>query len=205
MSGKLTGLNRKRLRSAIVRRYPNLSSKDIYESVKRSERAAIFFDDLYGICDAAGVSRALLPDIFATYGIAFGRIRKDQFVRFLDDEVTVKEFMIDVPESLTDEQISILSRFCRALKSRRTQSIFHSANGASSEGISMSQLWIHLCRLTPTRAKVTHLRVASLCQMAADLNMFFSAEDLIDALFTFFNNAMEALDFEQFTRLMETF
>lgn len=69
----------------------------------------------------------------------------------------------------------------------------------------MSQLWIHLCRLSPTRAKVTHLRVAALCQMASDLNMFFSAEDLIEALFTFFDQACEALDFEQFTRLMETF
>ena len=200
-----TRIQRKHLRSAIVRRFPNLSSKGIYDCVKKGDRAAIFFDDLYEICESAGIGRAALPEIFRTYGVAQGRIRREQFVMFLDDEVTVKEFLIDIPKALTDEQISILSRFCRALKSRRTQAIFHSPNAAGSEGISMSQLWIHLCRLSPTRAKVTHLRVAALCQMASDLNMFFSAEDLIDALFTFFDEACEALDFEQFTRLMETF
>ena len=202
MSAKNVEIARRKLRLQILDAFPNTPSAAIYDQLKKKERQNLFFEDFESI---ATIDKSLFPDIFLCYNVSSTRIKKDQFVRFLEDGVQTGEYCADVPASMSDEQIAILDRFCKTLKSRKTQGLAPSMCSGAMERSSVSHLWINLCRMSPNREKVTHVRVASLCQIAADLNMSFTASELIDALFTFFGTTFESLDFAQFTRMMETF
>jgi hypothetical protein len=142
--------------------------------------------------------------MFLTYGVYTDSIPREKFIHFIDDEVTCRSLIVGVPPLLTDVQIAVLSKFCKALRIRRIRSSPPSLDSVS-EVMMVSQLWIHVTRMSPKKSQVANVRVALLCRLAKDLNLTFSAEDLIDALFAFFGQKCESLDFAQFMTLVHSF
>ena len=205
MSAKSVEVARRKLRLEVTNSFPNLSPLDIYERIKKKERPDIFFDDLESYCNSALINSKLLPDIFSCYNVSSPRVKKDRFIKFLADGVGTCDFQPEVPSSLSEEQVAILDRFCKTLKSRKTQGLPVFPCSGVSERSSLSNLWTSLCRMSPQREKLTHVRLAALCQIASELNMSFTSEEFLDALFNFFGTTLDAIDFQQFAHLMETF
>lgn len=197
-------ISRKKLRHCIFCHYPHKTSSEIYEIIKPSGRSDLFVSDLETFCESSRISKTLLPRILECHRITSQRIRKSDFISFLEDEVTVHQMTPTFPDSLTDEQIAILSQLFRTLKSRKTQAAI-STNPLSSERSSTSQLWVSLCRLAPANSRTNEVPVSTLCRLAEDMNLSFSSEELIDSLFRFFESRLERLTYEQFARLMGLF
>lgn len=195
--------DRKKLRHCILNANIGKTASEIYEIVKPTEQRELLLSDLHKFCDSARIRKDLLPRILETYRVTGQMIRKRDFVRFLDDEVSIKE-TIALPDSLTGEQIAILSKLCRTMKSRKTQGAV-SPHSMMTERSSISQLWVFVSRQASTTSRPTQLQISSLCTLASDLNLSFSSEELIDALFAFFGKQSEDISYEQFARLMECF
>jgi hypothetical protein len=204
VSAKVIPNSRNSLRRAIVGAYPDVMSSQIYAALCPPDRECLRMADLVPFCRSANADPQLLRDMFLTYGVCTDSITRDKFIQFIDDEVTCNSLNTGLPPLLTDVQTAILSKLCKAIRSRRIQSSPASLD-AISEVRTTSQLWIHVIRMSPKQSQVTNVRVASLCRLARDFNLTFSAEDLIDALFAFLGHKCESLDFAQFTRLVQTF
>lgn len=205
MTSKIIETYRKNLRHAIINQYPTLSSKEIYNTLKSSELPDLFFENLYPFCDFLEIPIKSLPNIFASYRVSSNRISEEKFINFLEDEVTCKAIPKKLPANITDEQIAILAKLANSIRTRRTQAEPSKKAGLSSERSSYSQQWIYLSRLNNGPSESSKIRIASLLHFAADMNYSFSSEELLDAIFTFFEKKMDTIDFEQFTHLMETF
>jgi hypothetical protein len=204
VSAKVITNGRKLLRHAILAMCPDITSSEIYTALCSPDHAFLRLADLIPFCRSANVDPQLLRDMLLTYGIYADSIPRDKFIRFIDDEFTCKSLIIRLPPLLTDTQAAILSKLCKAIRSRRIQSSPASLDPIS-EVTTTSQLWIYVTRMSPKNSKVTSVQIASLCRLARDLNLTFSPEDLIEALFAFFGQKCESLNFAQFTRLMQRF
>jgi hypothetical protein len=204
MTAKAIGLARSKIRHLIIRDFAQLNSREICQAVKSPAEPDIRFVDLIPYCERAEVDPHLLPDIFASYEVSTDRIPLVKFIQFVEDEVTCKSLELGIPSDFSFENKTILSKFCRAIRSRRT----HGSplpNEIISERESVGNLWAHLTRLTPSQTKVSVIRVAGLCHLAEDMRMSFSAEALIDALFQFFQQKLDFITFQQFSLLMDAF
>lgn len=205
MTSKTIETYRKNLRHAILKQYPTLSSKEIYATLKPSELPDLFFENLYPLCELLEIPINFLPSIFASYRVSSNRISEEKFINFLEDEVTCKAIPIKLPPNITDEQIAILSKLANSIRTRRTQAAPSKKAGLCSERPSYSQQWIYLSRLNHGTSDSAKIRVSSLLHFAADMNLSFPPEQLLDAIFIFFEKKIDTIDFEQFTHLMETF
>ena len=204
MSAKLNGAYRKKLRQEILKEHPSLSAKEIFTAMKPQNQPEILFDDLKDLCDKLEIPFSALPEIFSTYGIYNKKLGEEKFIRFLEDEFSLKASHA-LPKTINNEQAAILSKVITSIKTHKTQSATSSRVGLSSERSSFSQTWIFLTRLSCNNGESSKLRVSALCHYADDYNMSFSCEELIDALFAFFGEPLDAIEFDQFTRLLETF
>jgi hypothetical protein len=204
MTAKAIWLARSKIRHLIISDFAQLNSREICQAVKNPAVPDIRFVDLIPYCERAEVDPQLLPDIFASYEVSTDRIPLAKFIQFVEDEVTCKSLDLGIPKDLTFENRTILSKFCRAIRSRRTTGS-PMPNEIISERASVGNIWAHLTRLSPSQMKVSVIRVAGLCHLAQDMRMTFSAESLIDALFQFLQQKVEFITFQQFTLLMDAF
>jgi hypothetical protein len=192
---------RSSLRHVIMGRFPTLTSSEIFTVIKSSDDEILQFADLAPICTSAGLRDDCLSDIFSVYGVYDTVVSREQFIHFLDDEVTGKAITVHMPDQLTDVHRGILSQFCRALRSRGTAPCIIQ-KGVVSPRNGTAQLWSRLSRMSATKRQ---LRVATLCRLAHDLNLTFSSEDFVDSLFVFLGAKCEAIDFAQFASILQAF
>jgi hypothetical protein len=192
------------LRHAITEMFPTFTSSEMFSALKRTGKTNLRLSDLESICTSAGLGVEYLPRIFSPYGVYSDVIPRKKFIQFIDDEVTGKAMVVDFRDGLTDTQAAILSKFCRAIRSRRV----HPSplpRQVMSEPNCTAQLWSRVTRMSTTKDKVTTVRIASLCHIASLLNLTFSGEELIDALFAFLGVKCEVIDFTQFTKIFQAF
>lgn len=205
MSSKVIEIYRKNLRHEIIKRFPTFSSREIYAALKSPNLPDLFFENLFPICESIEIPTSSLPNIFIPYRIFSNRISEERFINFLEDEVTCKSIPNKLPPNITDEQIAILSKLANAIRTHRTQATPSKKAGLCSERPSYSQQWIYLTRLNYNKGENAKVRLSSLLHFAAEMNLSFSPEKLLDAIFTFFEKKFDSINFEQFTHLMETF
>lgn len=205
MSSKVIGIYRKNLRHAIFAQYPTLSSKDIYKAIKNPNLPDLFFEDLSSFCEKLEIPMHYLSDIFASYKISSNRISEEKFIKFIEDEVSCKSIPKNLPPNITDEQIAILNKFATAIRNHRTQAMPSKKAGLSSERPSYSQQWVFLTRMNSTKSISAKLRVSSILHFCEEVNLAIPPEQFIDSLFTFFEEKLDAITFQQFTHIMETF
>lgn len=205
MTSKIIEIYRKNLRHAIIKQFPTLSSREIYTAIKSPNLPDLFFENLYPYCESLEIPVNFLSNIFASYKVSSNRISEEKFINFLEDEVTCKAIPNKLPPNITDEQIAILAKLANSIRTHRTQATPSKKAGLCSERPSYSQQWIYLSRLNHGTSGSAKIRISSLLHFAADMNLSFAPEKLLDAIFTFFEKKIDTIDFEQFTHLMETF
>ena len=62
-----------------------------------------------------------------------------------------------------------------------------------------------MVKFNPQGSDTNSLRVSSICRMAVELEMVDSAKEVIAAVFAFFGEKIEAINYDQFTRLVQMF
>jgi hypothetical protein len=181
--------------------------------VKTPGENQIKFSDLDSYCAAAKVPTNALPGIFSAYRPFVARISEATFVKFLQDEVGFTSSECDPNPNLTDHQAAAIKSFVSIVKSRKTHN-YHSTHPLlgdtqrdSSVGAryQLSFIWNYLTRLNSLQTGENVVRVATLCRLAAEMELRTSAEDFIDALFAFYQRKLDQIDFNDFVQLMEAF
>lgn len=197
MSGKVA-LYRRQLRHTILANYQGVPSEAIYKDLKNPDLPSLFVQDLIPFCEELGIPERDLPAILAPYGIATNRISPDKLKKFLEDEVTCKTEESPLKSRVNDSQDKILTTFSNALRTRKTQ--------ADSTGtVQMSSIWIYLVRMNPPGASDKFVRLATLCKLVDEYNLSFSVESFIDAVFSFFGEKIDQLDYSQFASMIRSF
>lgn len=204
MSAREIGIWRKSLRHQIIQSFHNLNSKQIYYAIKNPDLPALFSPDLEPFCKEIEMPVSLLPDVFSPYEIFNSRIKENNFIRFIEDEVTCESIEIQLPTNLKDEQIAIINKFANALRNRKLQSNLN-GDSITSERSSIARQWTFVVRLNTSTDHNNHVRIAALCRLAQEMNLTFPPEAFIDAIFTFFGKKLDELNYDQFTQLMTTF
>ena len=194
--------DRRALRHEILKDFVGIESRKIFEVIKKPELPYITFEELRPYCKRANIPFEKLTDIFSLYEVFKKKICSKKFVNFLEDEVTCKTLEANLNPNLTDDQIQILTEFAESIKNHRTTAI---ADEKLSERSLISNMWIFVVRYNPNITNTKYVRLATLCRISDDLNLSFTTEDFIEAVFTFFGARMDQLDFTQFVRLMQTF
>ena len=188
MSSKIAGY-RRRLRHEILEKFQGIALEQVYEAIRNKEAPAMVIDDLKCFCDAAGIPVENLPAILAPYRVSAQRISLDKFKSFLDDEVLCKGEVADLTSRVTDEQAEILASFTSAVRTRSAR----------------ANAWVQLVRLNQPGVSDRHIRLATLCRLVDDYNLSFSIDSFIDAVFAFFGEKLDELDYDQFTALLQAF
>lgn len=197
-----TAKDRRALRHEILKDFQYVESKKIAESIKNPDLPFLTFEDLYPYCARAKIDPAKLTDIFSMYEVFKKKISPKKFVSFLEDEVTCKTIETNPNPNLTDEHIEILTNFAEAIKNHKLTAI----SGEKLTGRSLiSNMWCFVIRYNTNNGSSKFVRLATLCRLADDLNLAFTTEAFIDAVFTFYGMKIDQLDFPQFVQLMQTF
>ena len=226
------GKDRKLLRHEILKDFAGIESKKIFEALKQEELPFITFDDLKPYYERCKLSREKLNDIFSVYNVFVQKISPKKFISFLEDEVTCKMLEENINPNLTENQLKILTKFVEGLKTHRTTPITGKQSGGSrkdlasakgsnvsptrlvsdatfttiTERTSLSSIWLFVLKYNPSNTKSDrYVRLAALCRIADELNLSFTTEDFIDAIFAFFDQKIDQLDFQQFVKLIQTF
>jgi hypothetical protein len=201
--------SRRALRHQILSTFPGVPLKVIFAQVKAAGESQITFPDLEPYCASINVPVKTLPAIFSVYRPFVTRISEEVFVTFLQDEVRFTSTEREVNHNLTDDQATIIKSFVGIVKSRKTHE-YHSGEplGAKSQSLvgaryRLSFIWNYLPRLNPLHSGENVVRVATLCRLAAEMELPASTEDFIDALFAFFQRKLDQLNFNEFAQLME--
>jgi hypothetical protein len=196
--------SRSLLRHAILNQFPSSTTSDIFSLLKHPHHSTLLFSDLSDLCLSVDLNPDSLKDLFVPYGVYAHEISRDSFIRFIDDEVICRQRTVVIPKSLTDLQSAILSKLCRGIRSHRVQAS-PLPKEIASERLETARLWSNATRMSSRKGVVSRLRIATFCRLARDLNLVFSPEELIDALFAFFGEKTEAIDFGQFAALFQAF
>ncbi|OHT16831.1 hypothetical protein TRFO_12916 [Tritrichomonas foetus] len=194
--------DRRTLRHEILKDFVGIESKKIFEAIKREDLPFITFNELVPYCQRAKIPVEKLTDIFSLYEVFKKKISPKKFINFLEDEVTCKTLEVNLNPKLTDAQIKILTEFAEGIKNHRTTAI---SLDSTTERSLISNMWIFVVRYNPANSNEKYVRLASLCRIAAEINLSFSTEDFIEAVFTFFDKRIDQLDFTQFVQLMQAF
>ena len=198
MSGKVATY-RRQLRHAILDDYQGVPCEQIYKDLKNPELPTLFTQDLQKFYEPLGIPESQLSAILAPYGIATKRISVDKLKKFLEDEVTCKSEEGQLKGRVNDVQDRILTTFSNAIRTRKTQA------GDGTGTVQMSSIWIYLVRMNPPGASDKVVRLATLCKLVDEYNLSFSVESFIDAVFTFFGEKIDQLDYGQFAALVRAF
>ena len=206
MATKETAKFRKTLRHAILDEFPNLDERQIYAKIKKDDAQMVFFSDLYPFCEKANIPIDQVKKIFASYQIFTDHISLAHFVVFLQDEYFPASGL-EIPSNLTGSQKDILSQFIQAFQCRRTQatppfSADSAAQPLSSEPSLISQQWILILKYNPPNSDPSKVRIAAFLKFKDEMNLSFSFDDFLDAIFAFFDAKVDSLTFGQFARLI---
>ena len=182
---------RKQLRSKVSEIYPKQTADDIFGKIKKEGNFFIIESDLLPFLEKANIPQTKLKDIFAPYGVRNLMITPKQWKIFFDDEFNTAAPPEIIREDILDLYVAILRTFSSAIVSRT-----HSHP---------SQRWSYIVSRNPPSAGTSRVRLASLCRLCDEYNLPFPIESFIDAVFDFFQEKIDSLDFEQFSRLMSTF
>lgn len=210
MTTKETARYRKELRHAITNAYPHMDSLQIFNAMKKENEYVLFFEDLFEICQGANIPFNELKNIFASYQIFSKHLSKKNFIKFMEDEYSPMTTS-PLPNTLTKEQKEILQCFVHVLLERRTQASPPSnknlvyVHSLSSEKMLFSQHWIFAIKYNPPGSDDSRVRLAAFLKMIDEMNLPFSFDDFIDAIFNFFGQKIDSFDYDQFTRFIETF
>jgi hypothetical protein len=190
-----------RLRSEILKQFPDKQSDKIFHSIKKRGSAEIEFSDLQKLCEGADVSPVFLNQIFRPYAVVGDKLSLNQFDEFLRSGELVEQ----IPDGLTWSQLQILRNMAKTIRGRRTQGIPSKYN-RSPEIFSVAQSWVYVCRTSPDGIIGGRIMLAALCRLAnRNWNLRVGSEELIDALRCFLGKACEAIDFYQFCSILQTF
>ena len=182
---------RTKLRSVIGNSFPNLTAEEIFAQIKKPENAYVLFEDLYPYCDAANISYDKLPIIFSPYKIRDDLISSEKFTDFYNDEFLTAAPPIPISDNLSPESVLILKSFASAIKARTDPH--------------PSVRWSTIICKNPPLTEPSKIRLATLCRLCDDYNLPFKVSHFIDAIYEFFGKKFDALNFEEFSRLMATF
>ena len=203
MSSNL-GAFRRNLRHQILDEFRGYSSEKIYYELKNPDLPCLFLADLQRFCEKGEIPVGIVPKILAPYRVYSNRISLSKFVSFLSDEVTCKLDENPLSNRVNDAHSQILTVFTDAIRSRRTQGNT-CYDERRTENLQLSSMWVFLIKLNPPGSSDKYVRLATLCKLVDYYNLSFSVEEFIDAVFAFFGEKLDKLDFEQFALLMQAF
>jgi hypothetical protein len=210
MSNRIANYRRS-LRHEVLRTYPGFYLNKIAEQIKSPDSKRISFSDLHRFCESANIPISTLPGIFSSYKVFIGRMSEQKFVEFLRDEVTCKQDEPPLSPTLTDDQATLLTQFVAIVKSRKTRDYLPQVRKEgesptlSGERYTLSATWSTLMRMNASQTSEKYIRVATLCRIAAEIELPTTTEGFIDALFAFYGRRLDQITFDEFAQLMETF
>ena len=182
---------RNKLRAQIEAEFPNQSGKEVFEKIKQEGNAYIIFEDLYPFCDAANIPYDSLTQILSPYQPRDCLLSCKKFVKFYDGALQIASPPMPISEDVSRDSVLVLTSFCTAIRVRTSPH--------------PSERWSQILSKNPASAEPSKIRLASLCRLCDEYNLPFKPSHFIDAIFEFFGKKLDALDFEEFTKLMATF
>jgi hypothetical protein len=168
------------------------------------------------MCKSAKVPVTSLAGIFVAYQVFTARIPQVKFTRFLADEVTCKDPPVLLNPELTKEHINMLIALTSAIRNRKTREVAspgivrgnpakHAGAEILSDPMMISSMWLAMMKYNPVGATENVLRLAALCRYWDSLDLTGDLEELITALFLYFRQKLDQIDYNQFADLMEAF
>lgn len=182
---------RKKLRAAISELFPKLSAEEIFDKLKQENNFYVTFDDLIPLFAKAEIPTEKFNYIFDPYQIRNKLISAKQFKKFFEDEFSPSAPQEDICGIVSDEHALILKVFASAIKARTAPQ--------------PSVRWAYMVSKNSPQFPSSSVRLACLCRLCDEYNLAFSTDDFIDAIFEFFGEKIDSLNFTQFSNLMSTF
>jgi hypothetical protein len=181
---------RKDLRQAISDTFPTDSAVGIFDKIRQKSKLYIEMNDLETYCEKVLCPAAALEILFAPYGVKDLFINKLQWTAFMDDDFPV---WTDGPSpaSLTDRQFFILSKFITHLRTKF--------------GGTVTQRWQAVLARNPPNTLNTELKLSAMCQLFAHTTLPFASSEFVDALFAFFGEKIDGINFAQFGNFLRAF
>jgi hypothetical protein len=202
---------RRALRHEILCAYPGFYLNKIAQQIKSPDSKRIYLSDLHRFCESGQIPISSLPAIFSSYKVFIGRMSEQKFVEFLRDEVTCRHDEPPLNPALTDNQATLLTQFVAIVKSRKTRDYMPQVREKagsptlSGERYALSSTWSTLMRMSTGQGSEKYIRVATLCRIAAEIELQTTTEAFIDALFAFYGRRLDQITFDEFAQLMEAF
>ena len=150
------------------------------------------FEELKRYCALAKIPFESLEPMLAPYGArGVTHLSKKQFVSFFEDEIYTSQPVFLLPRTVTKPQAKLLKHIIDSVKKRTEPRLY--------------QMWIFMIKYNPQGSDQNVLRVASICRMAVELEMIDSPKELVSAIFAFFGQKLESINYDQFTRFIQMF
>ena len=192
MYSEQTVSQRKLLRTVLNNTFPGQTSDMIYEALRPKFCDVLSPDDLIPFVEAAGIPKSQLSIILHPYGVGETFISSSAFKMFFEDEFRPSDPALPYPKELSQQQISILSRFAASIRSRVSNLL-------------LSDQWTFICSFKPSGSNPCSVRLSALCHICKSLDLALDPHDLIQALFVFYGGPLEEINFNQFSLFMQTF
>ena len=188
-SNKLIDM-RNYLRQCVADTLPGIPSDDIYNKIK-GLNINLTQQDLIPFCKAAHVPVDQLPNLLSPYGITENRISRKNWKLFFEDQFCTSFPFLPIPQTLSNNQIEVLTKFTNSIRSRTEESL--------------ASQWIFVASHNPTGSNPAKIRLSAFCRIVAELDLVFKQEELIDSVISFFGHKISEIDFVQFAQFMQTF
>lgn len=182
---------RRKLRAIINQTFPQRSSEEIFDLLRREANQFILVQDIIPLAERVEIPASRVDDIFIPYHVRNHMISKKQFKTFFEDEFSTSIQVEVAKNEVSDENRMILTAFASAVRSRAPPQ--------------PSTRWAFIVSKNSPNAAPSHVRLASLCRLCDEWNLAFTPEQFIDAVFQFLGERVESLDFTQFNEMMRIF
>jgi hypothetical protein len=180
-----------RLRQVLSNSLPGVSTADAYTRLKSPFAPHLTQADLFPFCDAVKIDRKELPLVLSRYGVVTAHIFRKQWKVFYEDQVCAHDHSLSVPPAVAPLQETMLRRLAGAIRARCPRDL--------------PGQWQLIAKRNPSGASPAQIRLSSICRFVQELRLAFDHAPLIDALLTFFGEGIESINFNQFTKFMQTF
>ena len=187
----ITLRQRKALRTQIEKSNLGLKPKQIFDKYKMPKAPVISFRAISEWCKPIDIDPENLNNIFGSYGVTEPYLNLKQWESFMNDDFANYENEERYGQTLSEKQNFILTKFMGVMRTKF--------------GSSMIDRWNHAIKRNPPNDSNVSLRVSSLCRIYQDTNLPFDASDFVDAIFAFYDEKLESLTFDQFSKLFSAY
>lgn len=182
---------RRKLRQCIADSVPGASTAIIYQRLKARFAPNLTQDDLVPFCEAVNIPKEKLPMLLEPYGITERQISQTNWRKFYENEFCSTQPVLPIPQTLTKDQVRILSKFAEKIRLRTDSTI--------------ANQWMFVISRNPSGSPDGRVRISAFCRLVDELDLAFNNTALIDAMLAFFGRKTDSLDFNEFAVFMQTF